>query len=60
LGHPRAAVMVSSRWILVKEPTGEGFEIAERMVSCQSVHNVVFGFWFEWKNGENRHSFLNA
>jgi hypothetical protein len=42
LGHPRAAVMVSSRWILVKEPTGEGFEIAERMVRCQSAHNAVF------------------
>jgi hypothetical protein len=42
LGHPRATVMVSSRWILVKEPTGEGFEIAERMVRCQSAHNAVF------------------
>jgi hypothetical protein len=42
LGHPRATVMVSSRWILVKEAAGQSFEIAERMVRCQSAHNTVF------------------
>jgi hypothetical protein len=53
--------MVASRWILVKEAAGQGFEIAERMVSCQGAHNTVFfDLWLEWKNGENRHSFLNA
>lgn len=60
LGHPGAAVMVSSRWILVKEPAGESFEIAERVVRCQSAHNAFFGFWLEWKNGENSHFFSNA